>query len=532
MRLPFVPLFLLLAILCGLPVSADDQPKDKPADKPKPKLPLGKETTYVTGPLDKDGFIDYEAALNALLSRGITPETNANVLLIQAFGPAPEGGDGLPPAFFKWLDIPPPPKDGEYIIGLDKLARDRLALNNQQLEAVYDFQSRANQRPWSAKDYTPLAEWLRVNEKPVALAVAATKRPDYFNPLCSRRKEGEPSNLIGGLLPNVQKCREVANLLTVRAMLRIQEGKLDAAWEDLLACHRLGRLLTRGATLIESLVGIAIGQIASNSTLAYLEFAKQTPQHAAARLKDLQTLPPIRPMADKLDTGERLMGLDALQTIRRGGGGAGNIVGELFGNDVKPSAEDLKALEMIDWTPTMRTMNKGYDRMAAAMRIKDRAAREKEFDKIDADLLEQKKKATEAGKLAKLVNGKVPGKVVGEAIGDILMGLLTPAVRKVQGAEDRAEQVERNLHVGFALAAYRAERGRYPAKLDDLAPKYLPAVPGDLFSGKPLIYKPSEKGYLFYSVGQNGKDEGGHWYDDDPPGDDPRVRMPLPPLKK
>ena len=57
-------------------------------------------------------------------------------------------------------------------------------------------------------------------------------------------------------------------------------------------------------------------------------------------------------------------------------------------------------------------------------------------------------------------------------------------------------------------------------------------MPGDLFSGKPLIYKPEGKGYLFYSVGANGLDEGGRWYDDDPRGDDPRVRMPLPPLKK
>ena len=81
------------------------------------------------------------------------------------------------------------------------------------------------------------------------------------------------------------------------------------------------------------------------------------------------------------------------------------------------------------------------------------------------------------------------------------------------------------------MAAYHADQGRYPAKLDDLAPNYLAAIPGDIFSGKPLIYKPTEKGYLFYSIGQNGKDDGGRWYDDDPPGDDPNVKMPLPEKK-
>ena len=43
-------------------------------DKPTPKLPLSKETTYVTGPLDMDGYIDYQAALNDRLGKGIAPE--------------------------------------------------------------------------------------------------------------------------------------------------------------------------------------------------------------------------------------------------------------------------------------------------------------------------------------------------------------------------------------------------------------------------------------------------------------------------
>jgi hypothetical protein len=41
----------------------------------------------------------------------------------------------------------------------------------------------------------------------------------------------------------------------------------------------------------------------------------------------------------------------------------------------------------------------------------------------------------------------------------------------------------------------------------------------------------SEKGYLFYSVGINGKDEEGLSPDDNPPGGNLPVRMPLPELK-
>ena len=127
---------------------------------------------------------------------------------------------------------------------------------------------------------------------------------------------------------------------------------------------------------------------------------------------------------------------------------------------------------------------------------------------------------------------KALGTAIGKSIGNILMGLLMPAVNKVQSAYDRAEQVQRNLYVAFAMAAYHRDNGRYPAKLADLAPNYLPTVPGDIFSGKPLIYRPAANGYLFYSVGANGKDDDGRWADDTPPGDDPNVRMPLKPLKK
>jgi hypothetical protein len=510
-----------IAILLLLATQALDKPQ-------APKLPIGKDTTYAVGPFDKYGYIDYEIALNAELSKGIKPEKNAAAALVLVLGPAPEGGDGLPDAYFKWLDIPIPPKDGDYFIGEGAYVHDKLGLSGEQIEALYELQSRLTQRPWVPKDCPPLAEWLKANEKQLALVIEAVKRPQYFNPLASRRKEGESSDLIGTLLPTVQKCRELSSALTLRAMRHIQEKKFDEAWQDILACHRLGRLVGQGATLIEGLVGYAICQVASNATLAYLAYADLTSKQAMEQLKELQALPPLPQMADKIDICERMMGLDAVQMIRRKGGAG---FGAFFDASRPLHDEELKALKVVDWTPLMQTMNKWYDRTSAAMRLKDRAAREKEFDKIDEELRVLMKDGSPEN-LKKLLQEKDAGKVIGKAFGHVLLGLLSPSVRKVQQANDRLSQVTHNLHVAFAMTAYRKDNGHNPANLADLAPKYLASVPDDLFSGKPLIYKPSEKGYLFYSVGPNGKDDGGHWYDDDPPGDDPRVKMPLPELKK
>jgi hypothetical protein len=499
-------------------------------NKPTPKFPLGKETTYVTGPLDKEGYIDYQAALNDRLGKGVSAKKNANALLWKALGPAPEGGVGMPAEFFKRLGIATPTKNSDTFLGLHVYMRDHLKLTRDNFDEIYEQQSRAMQRPWAAKDLAPIAEWLKINDKPLAVVIAATRRADYFNPLVSRPSEKGPGRMLGSLLPGVQKCRELATALTARALLRVEEGKLDEAWQDLLACHRLGRLVARGAGLIEILVGIAIDHIVSNADLAYLERGKLTAKQLKDRLKDLQALPPMPAMADKIDLAERFSYLDSLQLIRHRG--VGMLEGLSGGAVRKPDADELRALGKIDWGPALRSGNRWFDRLAAALRHKDRARRDADLDKIEKDMTALKKEIVRPENLGKLLLKNPPDKNAGKVIGDVLIGLLTPAVHKVQNAHDRAEQIQRNLHVAFALAAYHREHQRYPAKLADLAPRYLAAVPGDLFSGKALIYRPNEKGYLLYSVGVNGKDEGGRWYDDDPPGDDPRVRMPLPELKR
>ncbi len=307
-----------------------------------------------------------------------------------------------------------------------------------------------------------------------------------------------------------------------------RKGSSTRAWQDLLACHRLARLLARGATLIEALVGIAIDALASNADLAYLERAKITPQNLQNGLKDLQALPPMSSIAEKIALGERFTFLDSVQFIRRGGIG---MLEGLAGGEIpkKPDTDAEKGLAMIDWAPALRAGNQWYDRLAASLRLQKRADRQKAFDRIDEDLKALKEETTGPEILAKLFIE--PDKTTGKAIGNVLVSLLMPAAGKVQDAHDRSTQIQRNLHVAFALGAYQRDHGRYPAKLGVLAPKYLSLVPGDIFSGKALIYRPSEKGYLLYSVGVNGKDEGGRWYNDVPPGDDPRVRMPLPALK-
>jgi hypothetical protein len=500
---------------------------EKTPKKPRGHFTISKETTYVSGPLDKHGYIDYAAALNKRLSKGVTPAKNANVLIWKALGPHPEKAT-MPPEFFKLMSIQAPPERGDYFIEFSRYLNERLGIiflrdMNYQLD-------RTTQRPWTAKEYPKIAGWLKANEKPLAVVIQATKRSHYFSPILPEKTKKGSTGLIGAQIPGVQKCRELASALVARAMLHTGQGAYDDAWRDLLACHRLGRLVGRGGSLIDALVGIAIDTLAGKADLAFLERGKLTAKRIESCLGDLHRLAPLPDIADKVNLCERFSFLEVLMMIDREGlqylnrmSGAGRSEGS------SPLAENV--MQDIDWDPALRNANRWYDRLVATMRETDRASRAKKLDQIGVELKALKKKIVEGGFINLYITGKKNARAKGEALGNLMISLLLPAVQKVQDSSDRARQIQDNLIVAFALAWYQRDHGRYPKKLAALGPKYLKQVPQDRFSGEPLIYRLTDKGYLLYSVGVNGKDEGGRGYEDEPKGDDLSVRMPLPKLR-
>ncbi|MCA1595746.1 MAG: hypothetical protein LC772_04910, partial [Chloroflexi bacterium] len=73
------------------------------------------------------------------------------------------------------------------------------------------------------------------------------------------------------------------------------------------------------------------------------------------------------------------------------------------------------------------------------------------------------------------------------------------------------DRTENSLLEGsLALRAYRLEHGHYPARLDEMVPEILKRVPTDPFAaGQPLRYHRSDGACILYSVGPDGKDDGG-----------------------
>ena len=78
--------------------------------------------------------------------------------------------------------------------------------------------------------------------------------------------------------------------------------------------------------------------------------------------------------------------------------------------------------------------------------------------------------------------------------GGVLTAILLPAVGRAMEMAALGDARRDTARIGLALYAYRAKNGRFPAKLDDLAPEFIAAVPSNPFDGKPMKLTLTEGG--------------------------------------
>ena len=482
---------------------------------PKTKIPVSKETTFITEPIAEDGYPDYVAALNAIASRGVTPENNAAVPLYQAFGPqdiAKERREHVA----RLLGIHPPPDEGGYFIDQSlflqqnrkETPQPNADVDRDAAQAAADQFEQARRRPWSQDEFPLVAAWLQKNEPAVELIVAASRRERFYFPLFG---PGDRPMLIEVLLPLSQKARQAAHALIARAMLRVKAGKIDEAWQDALACHRLARLIAQGPTLIEGLVGIAIEGGAVQADAAIAHHGGLSAERATRFAEDLKHLPPMPKMVDKIRIGERFMFLDAVSMLARRGPAelrrlAG--IGEEAGGFVAWLANTV-GNAAIDWEEPLRMGNACYDRLVEAFEKPTRAERDAALRQIENDHRQMAQEVKDFKKLLWELATSFPRRSMGRQIGRVLVSLLSPAILQMAKAEDRGSVYSTLGQIALALAAHRAEHGAYPAELAQLVPKHLAAIPEDPFANAPLRYKRTDRGCIVYSVSINGKDEGG-----------------------
>ena len=491
-----------------------------------PTITISRETTYIDGPLDEDGNVDYVAALNELSSEGVTPDNNAVVLFWQAFGPG-RPTDQVSDRFFEMIGMERPPKDGQYLIGEEDYrlkewlaeqanASDRSVKSDEDAISADKIRSqlrRATQSPWSVEECPVVAELLERNEDPLEVIVEGTRRPRYYAPLMATEDQ---RTIMFIFSPTRNRCREAAQFLLARAMFRLGEGETDEAWQDLLACHRMARLVAQGPLISDGLAVAGIEGTALSGDASVATSGKLTAEQAGRFLAELESLEPIPKMVDKIITGERYATLDALRDLPT------MAADEMKDDAFMPSGEfgssisEMSANMVFDLDELLRTYNIWFDRLVEAVLKPTRAEQIASVEQLDRELDAVYKEGSKFSSLIKSVIAERSVKtVMSQKIGQMMFYLLQGGFPAVLDGEYRVKSYLDVTRIAFALAAYYAERGEYPENLADLSPDYLAEIPKDLFAEGDFRYARNDAGYLLYGVGCNGKDEGGKNYESD-----------------
>jgi hypothetical protein len=523
---------------------ASQQKAVNPAAK-KSLFTLSPETTRVMGPLRKDRTLDYVAALDSMARRGVTVENNAAVSLYEIIGPGEILAE-LRDEYFRRLGINPLPVQGNYFITLDQLVQRAVvgkSVSKQEFanldaqvrrkvfsaqEKVWEQFDQALGKPWTAREFPLLAEWLLVNQQPLKLLQQASQRQRYYAPSMTTEKE---VRMVSVLLPGLVVYRELARALSIRITMNMSQGKIDEVIADSLTCHRLGRLVGQGPFLIDSLVGIAIDSMACRADVLTAHYGKLSPETIKAWRQQLQGLAAFPPVLERINVSERFSYLDAVfGMVRVGPSALDQLAGKTGGQKVAFKDIVFKAWfnTVVDWDDVLRRGNQWYDELVAVARKRTYQQRREGFLELDQKLEKTTRSFRDPKALvgALLTDGKQSGTVMSRMVSNILVSMLLPAVGKATIAEDRLVMHNRLVDVSLALAAYRQETRQYPVQLEQLVPKYLDKIPEDLFVGKPVRYQRKSRGYVLYSVGPNQEDNQGQRQDADR--DDVGFQIPVP----
>ena len=97
--------------------------------------------------------------------------------------------------------------------------------------------------------------------------------------------------------------------------------------------------------------------------------------------------------------------------------------------------------------------------------------------------------------------------ILTNAVGVILARALLPTFVSIMEGECMVESDISATGLVVACQRYRLREGRLPAKLEDLVPGFLPALPRDPYDGKTFRYDPVRE--IVWSVGKDLHDSGG-----------------------
>jgi hypothetical protein len=322
--------------------------------------------------------------------------------------------------------------------------------------------------------YNPVVEELRAD---------ADARPDCRFPLDYNRDDTWQI-----LLPHLAMFKGTSRLLELRAVAELQNGQSDEALNDIKFSFRLIDSIRTEPFLISHLVRIAMFQITMQPVYEGLAEHRWSGEQLVELDSELAKFDFLADYQTAM-RGERGLEISAIESLEHADRRQFN---ELLDNgDMSPVAYTIFSFIPNGWL-YQNELNVCRFQVTWYSPLVDETNQTVSPAQVRA--------ASNA--LAREIRHRTPE--------NFWMAWLLPdlsgAVEKFAYAQESADLAR----VAIALERYRQGTGVYPGSLDVLAPSLIDEIPHDIIGGQPLHYQRTSDGkFILYSVGWNGRDDGG-----------------------
>lgn len=275
-------------------------------------------------------------------------------------------------------------------------------------------------------------------------------------------------------IPSAVKIIQFMKLYSVDTLLKAEEGRLNDAIDQYFSMLTFSSKLLDEPFLIPYLISIAVTRLQIELLNRIISSKKLNDETLLKVLKSLETDVWQKGLTKSIES-ERAFFIDCARKVLKGN---------------KEVSEELGVYKSIFWLfrPFIRSDS------SFAMKLYDGAV---EIYKIPyyktSELFE-----------SLWENFRPPKSRL-----HILTVLLVPNFRTSFFKYSVLEAEILAARAGIACKIFQNKYGVFPEQLSQLVPDILAEVPTDPFSGNPLIYRKTPSGFIVYSVGSNGKDDGG-----------------------
>jgi len=377
------------------------------------------------------------------------------------------GYPATPAELDAWYTIPASAENGaDYVIDAFSWYQKSLGAADPDLaQKVYSAELPARTEPVDEATKKLIAQHISDNQQALELLHKGAAAEHFRYPV-------DLTAGFAALMPDLSEIREAARLIRLEAVLHAENAEPQLATDSVMSGLGLARSLVKEPILLSQLVRIACQALAVSTLEQVINRTELTDKQLAELGECIANAETLSDISVGF-VGERCIGISIFTEPESFAGGMPATPSPSLGLYRATGLADKGALIYLDM-------------MQAC---------------IEATRLppHQRQKATDAAQAKLAATSKI----------HVLLHIFAPAFSRVTTLDIRSLAQLRTARAALAIQRYRLATSKLPDALADLVPTYLDAVPKDPFDGKDLRYKKLETGFVVYSIGEDGSDDGG-----------------------